>query len=687
MRQLSNVLGIDVDRLDTEGVLSRVERFVSDGKKHQVGYVNAHCLNYAFRDKGYKQALSSFDLVYPDGMAVVWGSWLYGEALPERVNLGDFLLRLCQLCVEKEHRIFLLGGEAEVAEAAAQNLKKEIPGLQIAGTHHGFFKEDEEREIINSINTSSADILLVGMGVPKQEIWISRNRDRLNPSLCWGVGALFEYYAGVTKRSPGWMRRAGLEWLFRLMTEPGRLWKRYLIGNVLFAGRLFLPVIIDVALLASAWLIAYCTRILFQDFFPRHTADFNHYLYLLCCMALIWPFIASFFKLYAKQNMTGQLGQQQAMVKVLSFTFLFAILCSFVFRELGIARSVLLIWVVVNLGLLVLSRRLLRRLDIWFLPKARPFNLLIVGTGRSASLFSTELEQSGSNYRITGFLDTGGPHDGKNPAAKNVIGELSNLEDVVTHYNVDEVALVDTGMSLAEKLNLVTRYKDLGVNFRVVSTDLEAFSQKISLDQVGNMPMLAISSREPAPAYLMIKEITDRIIGFTLFLIAVPLWAIIALAIRLDSPGPVLFVHTRVGKNAKTFKMYKFRSMYQDVPPAEPAPAREDDKRITKIGKFLRHWSIDELPQLLNVIRGHMSLVGPRPEMSFIVKDYDLWERQRLKAKPGITGLWQVVGRKSIPLHENMEYDLYYVNNRSCILDLKILLKTIPAIILRKGAY
>ncbi|HNT36382.1 MAG TPA: sugar transferase, partial [bacterium] len=160
-----------------------------------------------------------------------------------------------------------------------------------------------------------------------------------------------------------------------------------------------------------------------------------------------------------------------------------------------------------------------------------------------------------------------------------------------------------------------------------------------------------------------------------------------ALGIRLSSKGTILFKQERVGKGGKIFVLYKFRTMYMDVPNYEEAPTRSDDPRVFGFGRFLRRSSLDEIPQLINVLKGDMSMVGPRPEMPFIVEKYDVWQRRRLLVKPGITGLWQIIGRKDLPLHANLEYDLYYVQNMSLFNDILILLKTIPVVFFGKGAY
>jgi len=152
---------------------------------------------------------------------------------------------------------------------------------------------------------------------------------------------------------------------------------------------------------------------------------------------------------------------------------------------------------------------------------------------------------------------------------------------------------------------------------------------------------------------------------------------LLAQAIKLDSRGPVLFRQERVGQNGKLFKMFKFRTMHAGSPSYEYSPRASNDPRITRLGKFLRQTSLDEVPQLLNVLQGHMSLVGPRPEMPFIVEQYTERHRQRLQVRPGLTGLWQLSGDRAFLIHENVEYDLYYIQHRSFFMDAAILLHTI----------
>ena len=186
--------------------------------------------------------------------------------------------------------------------------------------------------------------------------------------------------------------------------------------------------------------------------------------------------------------------------------------------------------------------------------------------------------------------------------------------------------------------------------------------------------------------YDLIKRMFDLAMAFVLLVLAAPLMLIAALLIRLDSPGPVLFCQERVGQDGKGFLLWKFRSMYADAPRYAPSPASDCDPRVTRVGRALRRGSVDELPQLINVLRGEMSLVGPRPEMPFIVEAYTSRKRQRLAVKPGITGLWQISPARAWPIHENLGYDLHYIRHRNLALDGAILLSTIVAVVRGVGA-
>jgi N-acetylglucosaminyldiphosphoundecaprenol N-acetyl-beta-D-mannosaminyltransferase len=233
-----NVFGPPLDVYTTEEVMGLMLEWSKSDRKVLVCYVNAHCLNLAEDVPGYRQVLESSDIVYPDGKAVVWAARFLGAPVPERVNAGDFIIDFLKEFTRRESGLYLLGAKEEILRKAANRLKADIPDLNITGSRDGYFSEGEEAAIVEQINTAGPDLLILGMGVPRQELFLLRNREKLNVPVCWVVGNLFNYLAGETKRAPRWMINCGLEWAHRLFVEdPRRLWRRYLFGNPRFIFR------------------------------------------------------------------------------------------------------------------------------------------------------------------------------------------------------------------------------------------------------------------------------------------------------------------------------------------------------------------------------------------------------------------------------------------------------------------
>ncbi len=235
------LLGIPVKAVTvsefTDGLIA--QSLVPSGTSHTpifVTYLNAACSNIAADDPAYATILKAADCVYADGQAIVWAARYLDGNLPERVNAGDFIVEFCRAAVAQGLRIGLIGGRPGVAQKAVDAWRAHVPELIITGTWDGFF-DDGGEAVADAVAASGTDILLVGMGVPLQEKWAWPRRDRLGVKVIWCVGALFEYYGEGRARAPVWVRRAGLEWLFRLALEPRRLWKRYLVGTVRFVWR------------------------------------------------------------------------------------------------------------------------------------------------------------------------------------------------------------------------------------------------------------------------------------------------------------------------------------------------------------------------------------------------------------------------------------------------------------------
>src|SRR5262249_50484711 len=198
----------------------------------------------------------------------------------------------------------------------------------------------------------------------------------------------------------------------------------------------------------------------------------------------------------------------------------------------------------------------------------------------------------------------------------------------------------------------------------------------LDYDDVDGVMLASFEKSSQRSVYELTKRVGDVVGSLLLMVIGAPVFLLLWALVKLDSKGPAIFRQQRVGQHGAAFQMLKFRTMYADAPQYERSPSVSSDPRITRFGKFLRRTSLDELPQLINVLRGEMSLVGPRPEMPFIVSTYNLWQRQRLEVKPGLTGLWQLSGDRAFLIHENLEYDLYYIQHRNFFMDLAILLHT-----------
>jgi exopolysaccharide biosynthesis polyprenyl glycosylphosphotransferase len=314
--------------------------------------------------------------------------------------------------------------------------------------------------------------------------------------------------------------------------------------------------------------------------------------------------------------------------------------------------------------------------------------VLIVGTGETARRALLRIvDHPEIGYELVGLV---GRTDDPPPRAINhvpYLGSIERLTDLIRAHKIEEVFLADPKVPDDDKLNLVARCDETGVNFKIVSQMFEVTSPQIRIDILDDLPVIPLQSGEMGPVPAAIKRVMDTVIALALLIVLLPFAALIAIWIRLDSPGPALFAHDRIGRHGRRFRLWKFRTMTTETNPYDMAPTDPNDPRITRAGRWLRRFSLDELPQLWNVVRGEMSMVGPRPEMPQIVERYEPWQRIRLEVKPGVTGLWQIIGRKNLPLELNLEYDLYYIKNQSLLLDLVILLKTIPAVVFGRGAY
>jgi exopolysaccharide biosynthesis WecB/TagA/CpsF family protein len=422
-----------------------INHLLSPGRRRAF-FMNAHCCNVRRSNLEYRRAVSAADVLLPDGIGVALAARMTGQKLTENLNGTDLVPTLLRRAARMGKSVYLFGGKPGTAAAAANRLIHTIPGLHIAGTRDGFAGAADDEAVIADINESGADIVLVALGVPMQEIWLHRHASRLDASLTLGVGALFDFLAGSVVRAPKMVRRARMEWVWRLAQEPRRLAKRYLAGNFAFLAH--------------------------------------------------------------------------AAMKT-------------------IART---------------------------------------------------------------------------------------------------------------------------------------------------------------PVADMQRRVLDITVSASALLVLSPLLILTAIAIKLDSRGPILFRQTRIGQDGVPFTMLKFRSMTTDAETRQTELLSTSDRagvcfksrndpRITQVGRFIRRFSIDELPQIVNVLRGEMAIVGPRPALPREVAAYSKRAIGRLAVKPGITGVWQVSGRANIGFDQMVEMDISYAASRTLLVDIVLILRTFGAVATARGAY
>jgi exopolysaccharide biosynthesis polyprenyl glycosylphosphotransferase len=385
----------------------------------------------------------------------------------------------------------------------------------------------------------------------------------------------------------------------------------------------------------------------------------------------------------------------------------------FEFRAFSYARGVFVLDFFLALCAYTLLRLVARAVQSAV--RRREVNLiptLVVGRGAEAAMCVREMRARRElGYRVIGVVDTGA--DGLEAPDEfegvPVVASLASLPEAIRETGANEVIITDPTISgdlLFEVMMRVGRRR--GVEFRIAPSLFNCLPRKTEVDQIGVLPVITLFSEPLGQGARVLKRACDVVLGALALVLLAPLWSVVALLIKLDSPGPVFYRQERVGMDGRIFLFLKFRTMLTGADDREhreyqrryiegrpdtnlgdsrrPVYKLHQDPRVTRTGRWLRRTSLDELPQLLNVLRGDMSVVGPRPPIPYEVEAYALWHRKRLDMKPGMTGLWQVSGRNRLSFDEMVRLDLFYIENWSLWLDLKIMLRTLP-VLLRGEAY
>jgi len=396
------------------------------------------------------------------------------------------------------------------------------------------------------------------------------------------------------------------------------------------------------------------------------------------------------------------------IMKALYYGALTIVLVSIMIESSSVIDSRLLIFLfslIALPSLYIVRTELMRRLYLLFSTTGFRRNIIILGDGKSGKLLAAKLLfEYPIGLEVVGFVDDDKEIGEVIVSDAKVIGRFNEIENLIKKYHVDELIVAVDSENYEKFLDVIDLCKKLDVNIRITSELFDVVAQKVSTEKYSDIPVIDVSTHYNNGITLALKRFIDIVISIFALIILSPVILFIIIAIKVSSPGKILFKQVRVGKNGKEFKFYKFRSMRENTEgdkedervkkmiefikddDAESGTKIINNSRITWIGKIIRKTSLDELPQLLNVLKGDMSIVGPRPCLPYEYDNYDEWQKRRVNVIPGCTGVWQVWGRSSVSFKESVVLDLYYINNMSPWFDLQIMLQTVPAILTARGA-
>jgi exopolysaccharide biosynthesis polyprenyl glycosylphosphotransferase len=460
----------------------------------------------------------------------------------------------------------------------------------------------------------------------------------------------------------------------------------------------------DVLLINLAFAVGYWLRYELQWFATVDEAYFVPYASFIPMSLALTVVLLGIYKLSGVYNQPRGASWFDEVYRQASGTATGIILMIFVivffFRPFLYSRLIFFyagVLITIFLGLSRVGKRILRnRLRKKGLGVDR---LLIVGAGEvGRTVMRNIVAHPPLGYHIVGFVDDDPDKGSTNIGRFKALGSTANIPRLVKELVIDEVIITLPWMYHRKIVSIIAQCEREQVRVRIVPDIFQMTLSHLDVEDLGGIPMIGVREISISRGRRIFKRAVDVTVSLVGLILLLPLFLLVALAIKLDSPGPVFFRQIRVGKGEHLFACFKFRSMYKGAD-KEKERLRDqneadglffkirNDPRITPVGRFLRRTSLDELPQVFNVLMGHMSLVGPRPAPPSEVQRYQPWHKRRLEVAPGITGLWQVSGRSELTFDEMVLLDLYYIENWSPLLDLQIMLRTLPKMITGEGAY
>lgn len=467
--------------------------------------------------------------------------------------------------------------------------------------------------------------------------------------------------------------------------------------------RWLLPAL-DVFLVFIAFLLGYELRYnlqLIRPVFDPSSSDFAPYLPYMALYAVMLLINYNSSGLYRNIRGRSWVEEVTMIVNGVAYASLVLLALFFLFQPLVTSR-LMLVYVAALTVILLSSARFIRLLVLSYL-RHKGIGIqrvLIIGMGETGqAVLRTMVSRGDLGYKPVGYLDDNPERGDVDLGRVQGLGHLNNLRQAIRNHAVDIVFVTLPWKHYDRILDLARTCRNLGVEVRLVPDIFQLNMRQVQVENLDGIPLLGIQgARKLRVTDRLFKRLLDLLIVALLAPLWLPIVALTALAIKLDDGGPIFYKTRRVGENGQEFDMYKFRSMVVNADDLRDAVIKEagqdplrpkiiNDPRITRVGRVTRPTSLDELPNLFNVIKGQMSLVGPRPPLPDEVRLYEPWHLQRLGIIPGITGLWQVSGRSEVPFDEMCLMDIYYIENWSIKLDLQILLRTVPRVLMRSGAY
>jgi exopolysaccharide biosynthesis polyprenyl glycosylphosphotransferase len=488
----------------------------------------------------------------------------------------------------------------------------------------------------------------------------------------------------------------GLIGCIKAMQFTTRLKRKVIYGTFMMISDIFF---VGLSLFLSFYIRFFTGKS--SGFYSRYGVEGNYLLYSIIFLTSA-ILIFFFYKLYDWDSLYKGSGYYFKIIKAILLNIFVLILLGYLFEAFTFSRIYIVILLAFTLFFVLLSRVFILFLTQKLIARLRFYsNTLIVGLdGNVKKVEHTINRDPGGSFNIIGYVEKEKFLESHIDEYKdyNILGNLENLKEIVLKNKIQRIIISSNKFKYFEILDILEDLKGLDVLVLIFPGYFDFSIRRMSMRDVSGIPLIHITNIGFFGINLFLKNMIDYILGTICFILCSPLFLLFAIMIKIDSKGPVFYKQVRYTKDFREFHMFKFRTMYLDADKklAElrqfsktkgPTFKMEKDPRITRVGRFLRRFSMDELPQLINVLRGDLSIVGPRPPIPEETKQYDEWHKKRLNIKQGMTGLWQVSGRSDLSFEEMVKLDLYYIQNWSVALDIKILLKTLPTIIFGRGSY